>query len=306
MYINMGKVLFYALALFCLGSVDAFSASFNVPASPTLSLIRSNNGVVRLAYQGPTNFQYLLRVSSDLASWSTLSTNVASSNTMFFVDNAATNQPRRFYSATALKTAMFYYGTSTGNEAGKFLLVVRTNNVGTLFGFNTSRNKGERTLNMQFDAEGKYCGPLFAQTSGCLTITPTGISGNYTNNLNQTGTLTGTNRFNFGNFRNAAGLYSANFAGAGICPGTIHALVSADGLIFFYVINNSGTYTDASIGQAMGGTGGFGDPSPPPSSIHITGTLNPNTAVISGSYIHACPDRTGAGGISMSRSERVF
>jgi hypothetical protein len=283
------------------------AASFNEPGIPArLSLIRSNNGVVRLTYQGQTNFQYLLQASTNLSTWSNLSTNVMTNGLMTFVDNAATNNSLRFYSATTLKTPMFYYGTNSGPEAGKFLLMIRTNNVGTLFAFNTARNRGERMTNMQFDSTGRYCGPLFANASGCLQVTTTNLIGTYTNTANGTGSMSATNRNNFGAFRNVAGLYTANFTGAGVCPGTIQAMVSADGSMFFFVISTSGTYTDASVAQAMAGNGSFGDASPPPNSIHITGTLSAITATISGSYIHACSDHAGAGAVSMTKPEKVF
>ncbi|MDB6033184.1 MAG: hypothetical protein JWM16_3522 [Verrucomicrobiales bacterium] len=305
---RIGKALLCVLAI-CLvecGGV-VLGASFNEPGvSGQLSLIRSNNGVVRITYQGQTNFQYIIQASSNLVNWSAISTNVVSSGPISFLDNPATNLPRRFYSATTLKTPMFYYGTTTGNEAGKFLLMIRTNNVGTLFALNTARNRGERMLTMPFDSDGRFCGPLFASASGCLQVSATNVTGTYTNTSNQTGSISGTNRYNFGGFRNAAGLYTAAFSGAGVCPGTVQALVSADGAMFFYVASTSGAYTDAAVAQAMSGNGSFGDPNPPANSIHITGSLSANSATISGSYIHACPDRAGAGALSMSRPEKVF
>jgi hypothetical protein len=304
---RIGKAWLCVLAICLVECGGVVGASFNEPGvSAQLSLIRSNNGAVRITYQGQTNFQYVIQASSNLVNWSSISTNVMSNGPVSFVDNPATNFPRRFYSATTLKTPMFYFGTNSGPEAGKFLLMIRTNNVGTLFAFNTARNRGERMLTMQFDSDGRYCGPLFTFASGCLQVSATNVIGTYTNTLNQTGSLSGTNRYNFGGFRNAAGLFTASFSGAGVCPGTIQALVSADGAILFYVASTSGAYTDASVAQAMSGNGSFGDPNPPANSIHITGTLSANAATISGSYIHACPDRGGAGALSMSKPEKVF
>jgi hypothetical protein len=305
---RIGKAWLCVLAI-CLvecGGV-VLGASFNEPGvSAQLSLVRSNNGAIRITYQGQTNFQYVIQASSNLVNWSSISTNVMSNGPVSFLDNPATNFPRRFYAAITLKTPMFYFGINSGPEAGKFLLMIRTNNLGTLFAFNTARSRGERMTNMQFDATGRYCGPLFANASGCLQVTTTNLIGTYTNTANGIGSMSATNRNNFGIFRTVAGLYSTSFTGGGVCPGTIQALVSADGEMFFYIINASGTYTDAAVAQAMPGNGSFGEANPPPGSFHVSGTLNAITGTIGGIYSHACPDESGTGNLSMSKPEKVF
>jgi hypothetical protein len=167
------QLLLHLLALGAVPAFSGFGASFNIPTEPRVSLIRSNNGVVRVTYDGQTNYQYILRASTNLPNWFNLSTNVPLSNPTFFVDKAATNSARRFYSAVAFKSSMFYYGGAAGDDAGPFLLYVRTNNIGTLLGRSTARQIGESRSNLLFDPSGVCCGQLLAFASGCLTNSPT-------------------------------------------------------------------------------------------------------------------------------------
>jgi hypothetical protein len=263
--------------------------------------------VVRINYEGQTNFQYIIRFSTNLPIWFNIITNIAMNGTAtFFVDNAATNSPQRFYSAAALRSPMFYYGTTSGNETGAFILFVRTNNIGTLFALNNSRNIGERTQNMQFDANGNYSGPLYSHASCSLSLSNNILAGRYTNTASLTGTITGTNRFTYGFFRNVAGLYSGAFPGGGVCAGTIQALLSADGLLVFYVVDSSGSYTDAWTGQANAGSGSFASAQTPTTSIHLSGTVNLISSTISASFQHACSDHTALGGVSLTRSEKAY
>jgi hypothetical protein len=233
-----------------------------------------------------------------------MATNTASS---FVTDNAATNSPQRFYSAAALKSPMFYYGTTSGSEAGIFILFVRTNNIGTLFALNNTRNIGERVQNMPFDANGNYSGPLYSHASCALSLSNNILSGRYTNSASLAGTITGTNRFNYGQTRNVAGLYSGVFGAGTSCAGsTIQGLLSADGFLVFYIANGDSSYTDGWTGQVAPTTGGFGTTSGTAATIHISGTVNLFSANMVGSYVHACPDRAGAGSLSLSRAEKAY
>ena len=149
---------------------------------PTFGFLHPlNTGIVRVNYEGQTNFQYIIRASTNLPTWFNLATNMATNAaTSFVTDNAATNSPQRFYSAAALKSPMFYYGTTAGSEAGTFILFVRTNNVGTLFALNNTRNIGERVQSMQFDANGNYSGPLYSHASCSLSLSNNILAGRYT------------------------------------------------------------------------------------------------------------------------------
>jgi hypothetical protein len=286
----------------------SFGASFNTPAEPRISLVRSDTGVVQVNYEGQTNFQYIIRASTNLPVWFNLATNIATNAaTSFITDNAATNSSQRFYSAAALKSPMFYYGTTAGGEACIFILYVRTNNLGTLFALNNTRNIGERVQNMQFDANGNYSGPLYSHASCALSLSNNILAGRYTNTASLTGSITGTNRNNYGFFRTAAGLYSGTFGAGTSCAGsTIQGLLSADGFLVFYITNAAGSYTDAWTGQANANTGSFASAQIPPVTVHLSGTVSVFSATISGSYIHGCPDRAGAGSVSLARSEKAY
>src|SRR5258705_4969753 len=112
---------FGAASLWCVNALTA--ATFNIPTPATLSL-KATQGGMRVTYRGATNFQYLLQTSSNLQSWSLLSSNVATSTNMTFLDSQ-TNRPARFYKATSLPTPFVYKGTNFGSENGASILLVR-------------------------------------------------------------------------------------------------------------------------------------------------------------------------------------
>jgi hypothetical protein len=280
-------------------------ASFNIPTEPRISLIRSNNGVVRLTYQGQTNYQYILRASTNLQNWVNLTTNVPLTSPTSFTDNAATNSPRRFYSAVAFKSSMFYDGVfADENDTWSYLLYVRTNNTGILLGRNDSRHIGESRTNLLFDPAGICCGQLLSFASGCLTNSPWVATGTYTNlnNTNSTGNFRLFSRMNAGSFRNAAGFYSGHYEGS--CSGTAQALVTADGLAVFY-LGDGTTYSDAWIGllNASGKTPfGF----PVAGTLFVSATLNLAAFTITGTYTNACADRIGTGTFQLSIVDHAY
>ena len=76
---------------------STFGASFNIPTEPRISLIRSNNGVVRLPYQGQTNYQYILRASTNLQSWTNLDAPFTGDGQIFRKLYPARENPKLFY-----------------------------------------------------------------------------------------------------------------------------------------------------------------------------------------------------------------
>ncbi len=214
------------------------AATFNVPTPATLSL-KATQGGMRVTYRGATNFPYLLQTSSNLQSWSLLSSNIATSTNVTFLD-AQTNRPARFYKATTLPTPFFYRGTNFGGENGAFLLLVRTNRSTVFMGVNLTmgHKRGEYTTALAVDTNGLTCGPYILGTVGCLQLTSSNtIAGRLTNTVNlQTSTVTGTQRANVGNYSGYAGIYSGNVSGH---DGPALLLLCPDGSLAFYRIDGN-------------------------------------------------------------------
>jgi len=64
-----------------------------------LTILPLPNGQNRIQVQGLSDRQYVIQVSSDLANWTSVATNVADSGTIQWTDPQPSNQPRRFYRA---------------------------------------------------------------------------------------------------------------------------------------------------------------------------------------------------------------
>jgi hypothetical protein len=302
---HVSRTLLLCAHLLAAGALLLFSAagaSFNTPTEPRISLIRSNTGIVRVTYEGQTNFQYIIRASTNLPNWFNLTTNVASTSQTFFTDKAATNSSKRFYSAVAFKSSMFYLGQAGGSDAVSYLLYVRTNNHGTLLGLNTARQIGE-AQDLYFDEGGVCCGELLSFASGCLTNFSYRSSGTYTNSTNSIGLFQAAAHLNSGLFRNAAGFYTGTCDGS--CPGTAQALVAADGSIAFYVTDSTGAYTDAWLGM-LNSSGLTLSGNPVPGRIYIKATLNSGAFTISGIYSNGCLDHAGSGNLQLSIVDHAY
>jgi hypothetical protein len=59
-----------------------------------------NHGMPQFLLNGPTGSQYVIQASSNLLTWSPISTNtIAEAETMLITDVGAVNQKQRFYRA---------------------------------------------------------------------------------------------------------------------------------------------------------------------------------------------------------------
>lgn len=266
------SVWFGTASLWCVNALTA--ATFNIPTPATLSL-KATQGGMRVTYRGATNFQYLLQTSSNLQSWSLLSSNVATSTNVTFLDSQ-TNRPARFYKATSLPTPFVYKGTNFGSENGAFILLVRTNNSTVFMGVNFTQSpqhnkRGEYTTALTVESNNVTCGSYILGTTGCLSFTASNtISGRFTNGL-QTGTVTGTQRANVGAYSGYAGIYSGTVSSPHDGPALL--LLGADGSIAFF--RTDGNNDDGAV-SAMNPQGDIVDAYLNGASaiyFHMTGTF---------------------------------
>jgi len=187
---------------------------------------------MKITYRGATNFQFLLQSCSNLPNWSLLASNVATNQTMTFIDSPLTNSPRRFYRAVSLPTPFLYQGTFSGIDLGSFILFARTNGAVTFAGLNTTSHRGEyATLTVASNSVG--CGTFIAGVPGCLALNSNAVSGSFTNTTShQTGTVTGLQKSNTGLFNGAAGLYAGTISD--VHSGVAKILLCPDGSLAFY------------------------------------------------------------------------
>jgi hypothetical protein len=216
------------------------AATFNVPAPASLSVTSSPSGK-RVIYQGATNFKYRVMVSSNLNSiWSLLSSNVSTTPTISIVDSASTNRPMRLYKANSLVTPFFYKGTFSGagggggSSSGSFIVLARTNNTTVFMANNPGQLRGEYSTNLVVtQADDSAYGSFILGTTGRLQFASNMIWGQFTNNsTGTTGTLSGLQSANVGDFSGYAGIYFAStITGHG---GTARILLCPDGSFAFY------------------------------------------------------------------------
>ena len=261
---------FGAASLWCVNALSA--ATFNIPTPATLSL-KATQGGMRVTYRGATNFPYLLQTSSNLQSWSLLSSNIATSTNVTFLDSQ-TNRPAHFYKATTWPAPFFYRGTNFGAENGAFVLMVRTNGATVFMGVNvtTTHKRGEYTTALVVNTNGATCGTFILGTQGCLQLTSSTITGRLTNTVNllQTSTVTGTQRANAGNYSGYAGIYSGTVSGH---DGPALLLLCPDGSLAFY--RSDGNKDDGAV-SAMNPQGDLVDAYLNGASavyFHVTGTF---------------------------------
>jgi hypothetical protein len=273
-------------------------ADFNVPFQPRLSLTRGiNNSTV--TYRGQTNFQYIIYVSSNATTWSSLLTNVCTSSVM---NHSDTNRPIRFYKAAALKTPLLYQCTFSGIENGQFIIFVRTNDTAMLVGF-ISGVQGAFENSLLIGADNRVCGTIFANRTGCLLFSSNSVSGSLSNGATRTATVSGLLKSNSGPFQTAAGVYSGTYSLS--CDGTIKGILAPDGTLFFYTVNSFSAATDGGI-VGVNGDGSFSLATTGGSySTHYTGALRMPQRLMEGGYQHGC-DGNSIGVFSTSILERLF
>jgi len=295
------RLLILAIARACAAAVllvsgAAFSADFNLPSAPSLSLTRGSN-TMTVTYRGQTNFQFILYASSNSTSWTGLVTNLCTSPQMTVSE---TNRPIRFYKATSLKTPLIYQCSFSGIDSGSFMLFARTNDTVALVGYSTSGTHGEFADPLPIGASNRYAGNLLASRTGLLILSSNNVSGSVSNGASRTGNIGGVLKPNVGPFQNSAGLYSGTYSDA--CFGTLKGVLAADGTFILFVSDTTGV-TDGGIIR-INSNGSFTVATLRGS--HYTGTLNPATRTMTGNYVHGICDGFSPGSFSMSRTEKVF
>ncbi len=83
---------------------DSTTANGTIVLPAPISLLDATNfpGGLQLTLKGQPGQTYGIQVSSDLISWSTLSTNTSAPNGAFIFTDTGTNLPARFYRAVRL------------------------------------------------------------------------------------------------------------------------------------------------------------------------------------------------------------
>ena len=289
-----------AVLLFCSA---AFSADFNLPSAPLLSLTRGSNNTT-VTYRGQTNFQFILYASSNSTSWIGLVTNLCTNAQMTVSE---TNRPTRFYKATSFKTPLIFTCTNEGPQNGAFAIFARTNDTFALVGYTASSavvtGRGEFSNSLSIGNDNTFTGTVLAGRAGILQFTSNRISGTVTNGgTSANGRVSGNLTPDVGQLQAASGFYSGSFSGS--CIGTLKAIVTADGTIFLFINDNIAGPDGGSapilsnFSFTVVGVRGVGP--------HFTGTVNPVTKSISGQYIHGQCDGIGVGTFTMTRQEKVF
>jgi hypothetical protein len=69
---------------------------------PGLKAVSLANMTLRLTILGYPSQNYIIQVSTNLVTWTSLSTNTASATGLFTLTNSMTNGPERFYRALHL------------------------------------------------------------------------------------------------------------------------------------------------------------------------------------------------------------
>ena len=257
------------------------AATFNVPKPASLSAT-STAGGMRLTYRGATNFQYQILVSSNLQSWTILSSNVAVSQALTNLDTQATNKPMRFYKAASLRTPFFYQGTYSGTASGGsggYILFARTNGSLTFLGVSPGNGfkRGEYANSLVVGSNDLTCGTYVSGAPGCLQFASNTLTGKFTN-APFTGTLTGIQKANLGLFNGAAGRYTGPVTDGHTGSATL--LLCPDGAFAFYRTDNdtgkndggvSSMNTDRTVDVYLSGS----------TALHLTGSFNTQTRTFS-------------------------
>lgn len=283
------------LGVACVGAA-VFAADFNTPSTPSVSVVRGSNSTT-VTYRGQINYQYAIYGSTNMTNWTGLTTNLCTAAAMTFTE---TNRPARFYKATCIKTPLFYTNSFSGAEIGAFMVFVRTNDTMALVGYDGVL-EGAFSNSLGVGTNNQCCGTIFANRTGCLNFTSNSVSGNLTNGTARVGTVVGGLKSNAGIYQAAAGVYSGTIDAASDCPGTMNAILAADGTFYFYVQYPSG-FSDG--GWTTITSGGFTVLTP--HGAHYYGAISISQRVITGTFQHGCDSVQGLGNYSMTRTEKLF
>jgi hypothetical protein len=204
-----------------------------------------------------------------------------------------TNRAGRVVSQEALVTVIgaqktpagIYMGKFAGqSDSGGFAIMVRPEGVAYAVGYNTPQEEGVFIQSFKVALDGGFNAVTVQKGKALGNITETGISGTFVNSTGGSGSFRGDRKSDSGLHSKSAGYYVGTYDGA--FAGSAYAILAADGSLFFYSIDDPISPT------ADGDGGGFGIVDAAnvlfgatvPNGLKLTGTLNPATTVITGSY----------------------
>lgn len=204
-----------------------------------------------------------------------------------------TNRAGRVVSQEALVTVIgaqktpagIYMGKFAGqSDSGGFAIMVRPEGVAYAVGYNTPQEEGVFIQSFKVALDGGFNAVTVQKGKALGNITETGISGTFVNSTGGSGSFRGDRKSDSGLHSKSAGYYVGTYDGA--FAGSAYAILAADGSLFFYSID------DPTSPTADGDGGGFGIVDAAnvlfgatvPNELKLTGTLNPATTVITGSY----------------------
>ena len=204
-----------------------------------------------------------------------------------------TNRAGRVVSQEALVTVIgaqktpagIYMGKFAGqSDSGGFAIMVRPEGLAYAVGYNTPQEEGVFIQSFKVALDGGFNAVTVQKGKALGNITETGISGTFVNSTGGSGSFRGDRKSDSGLHSKSAGYYVGTYDGA--FAGSAYAILAADGSLFFYSID------DPTSPTADGDGGGFGIVDAAnvlfgatvPNGLKLTGTLNPATTVITGSY----------------------
>jgi hypothetical protein len=262
----------FSLAKYLSGAITIISFITTGMSAETLN-IDVNAGNVVLSW---TNSAFALQSSPSATG---VFTNVPGATSPY--TNTITGS-QMFFRLQSSAPSGIYMGTISGTESsGDFAMMVKSNGQGIVaMGYDTIQASGFLVTGYQVAGDGSF---TFVTSGGATvsgTVSADTVSGTFTNENSAgiNGTFNGTIKPITGIQQANAGYYTGTFGGAE--SGSIYSLLAADGKVFLYTLSSTGG-DDAGTGTinaensvsatSFGGT-------------TITGTLNPTTHVITGSY----------------------
>jgi hypothetical protein len=258
------------------------------PAGSSVTLEVSASGTFPLTYQW---YKDKLPLAGKTSSQLPLSGLTASNAGNYYV--FITNRAGRVVSQEALVTVIgaqktpagIYMGKFAGqSDSGGFAIMVRPEGLAYAVGYNTPQEEGVFIQSFKVALEGGFNAVTVQKGKALGNITETGISGTFVNSTGGSGSFRGDRKSDSGLHSKSAGYYVGTYDGA--FAGSAYAILAADGSLFFYSID------DPTSPTADGDGGGFGIVDAAnvlfgatvPNGLKLTGTLNPATTVITGSY----------------------
>lgn len=192
-------------------------------------------------------------------------------------------------------------GFTAQSDDGGFAMFIADGSA-EVVGFNSPQDEGVFVRNLAVAADGRFSASTAQGGAFAGVADGSGVSGTFESSAGTTGSFSGTRRADEGPLSENAGFYEGTYQGA--VSGDSFAILASDGTVFFYIID------DPLSPSADGDGGGEGTVSTTthqlsatvvPSGIAVSGTLDPDTNQISGTYSLA----SFSGTFSMSRTKAL-